>query len=158
MQATSTSAATCRADGALDDPDRRTGPPPLASAAEIGRITIADRVVEKIAAQAVLEIPDAGGAAPRVFGHAMPGAGHLGIRRTGLRQAPKASADVDGRTVYLDLAISTRWPASIVHVSTQVREHVQNRVHDLTGLTVAEIRISVTGLITASNPTERVRP
>ncbi|MFI6244413.1 Asp23/Gls24 family envelope stress response protein [Micromonospora sp. NPDC050795] len=138
--------------------DRVSGSLPLASGAELGQLTIADRVVEKIAAQAVLEIPDAGGAAPRVFGHAMPGAGHLGIRRTGLRQVPKAAADVDGRTVYLDLAISTRWPASIVHVSTQVREHVQNRVQDLTGLTVAEIRISVTGLITGSNPTDRDRP
>ncbi|MFI7599383.1 Asp23/Gls24 family envelope stress response protein [Actinoplanes sp. NPDC049681] len=131
---------------------------PEAAGAEIGRIIIADRVVEKIAAQAVLEVPDAGGAAPRVFGHAMPGAGHFGIRRTGLRQAPKATADVDGRTVYLDLAIGTRWPVSLVQVSTQVREHVRTRVHDLTGLTVVEIRITITGLITGLAATDRVRP
>jgi uncharacterized alkaline shock family protein YloU len=92
-----------------------------------------------------------------VFGHAMPGAGHLGIRRTGLSQVPKVAAEVNGRTVYLDLAISIRWPASIVQVSTQVREHVQKRVHNLTGLTVAGIRISVNGLITDFDP-DRVRP
>lgn len=138
--------------------DRRSGTPPLGGGAELGQIVIADRVVEKIAAQAVLEIPDAGGAAPRVFGHAVPGAGHLGIRRTGLQQLPKATADVDGRTVCLNLAISTRWPASIVQVSNQVREHVRTRVHELTGLTVTEVRITVTGLITGLAPTDRVRP
>ena len=125
---------------------------------ELGQIIIADRVIEKITARAVLEIPDAGGAAPRVFGHAVPGAGHLGIRRTSLRQAPKAAVDVDGRTVYLNLAISTRWPASIAEVSTQVRDHVRNRLHDLTGLTVADIRITVTGLIMGPTPTSGVTP
>jgi uncharacterized alkaline shock family protein YloU len=135
---------------------RPIGNPTPAGDAGLGHIIIADRVVERIAAQAVLEIPDAGGATPRVFGHAIPGAGHLGIRRTGLRQAPKATADVDGKTVYLDLAISTRWPASIAQVATQVRDHVRARIHDLTGLTVAEIRITVTGLITG--PAEGARP
>jgi uncharacterized alkaline shock family protein YloU len=120
-----------------------------------GQIIIADRVVEKIAARAVREIPDAGGAAPRVFGNAMPGAGHLGIRRTGLRAAPKVAAEIDGRTVYLDLTISARWPASIAEVSAQVRDHVRNRVQDLTGLTVAGIRITVTGLIAGPAPTSR---
>ncbi|KUL41251.1 Asp23/Gls24 family envelope stress response protein [Actinoplanes awajinensis] len=134
----------------------RIGHPTSAGDSEPGHIVIADRVVEKIAAQAVLEIPDAGGAAPRVFGHAIPGAGHLGIRRTGLHQAPKAAADIDGGTVYLDLAISTRWPAPVAEVTTRVRDHVRARIHDLTGLTVAEIRITVTGLITGNG--EGVRP
>jgi hypothetical protein len=40
---------------------------------ELGMIRIDDRVVEKMAAQAAVEIPDAGGAAPRVLGHAMTG-------------------------------------------------------------------------------------
>jgi uncharacterized alkaline shock family protein YloU len=133
----------------------RPGIAPPAGDAEFGQITIADRVVEKIIARAVLEIHDAGGAAPRVFGHAIPGAGHLGIRRTGLRQAPKAAVDIDGRTVYLDLTISTRWPASIADTSTRVRDHVRTRVHDLTGLTVAEIRITVAGLIAGPAPTSR---
>ncbi|MEV4467648.1 Asp23/Gls24 family envelope stress response protein [Micromonospora echinofusca] len=139
-------------------PDSLNSTPPLTGGTRSGQIIIADRVVEKIAARAVLEVPDAGGAAPRVFGRAVPGAGHLGIRRSSLRQAPKAAADVDGRTVYLNVAISTRWPASIAQVSTQVREHVRTRVHDLTGLTVAEIRITVTGLVTGLAPTDRVRP
>lgn len=137
----------------------RTSParnPTPTDSVEYGHILIADRVVEKIAAQAVVEIPDAGGATPRVFGHAIPGAGHLGIRRTGLHQAPKATADVDGTTVYLDLAVSIRWPASIAQVTTQVRDHVRTRIQDLTGLRVAEIRITITALITG--PAEGVWP
>jgi uncharacterized alkaline shock family protein YloU len=129
--------------------------PALPDDVVLGRILIADRVVEKIAAQAVLEIPDAGGAAPRVLGHAIPGAGHLGIRRTGLHQAPRATADVDGATVHLDLTISVRWPASVSQVTTRVRDHVRTRIHDLTGLSAAEIRIAVTGLITG--PSEGFR-
>jgi uncharacterized alkaline shock family protein YloU len=126
-----------------------------ADSSRLGRIVIADRVVEKISARAVLEIPDAGGAAPRVLGKTMPGAGQLGIRRTGLREAPKVAMDIDGRTVYLDLTIGTRWPASIAEISAQVRDHVRTRVHELTGLTVAEIRIAVTGLIADPAPTSR---
>jgi uncharacterized alkaline shock family protein YloU len=130
--------------------------PALPDDAEHGHLLIADRVVETIAAQAVLEIPDAGGATPRVLGHAIPGGGHFGIRRTGLHQAPRATADVDGATVHLDLAISVRWPASIGQVTAQVRDHVRTRIHDLTGLRVAGIRIAVTGLITG--PAEGFRP
>jgi hypothetical protein len=47
-----------------------------------GTITISDAVVAKLASRAVLEVPDAGGATPRLFGRAVPGAGHLGIRET----------------------------------------------------------------------------
>ncbi|MFI1991067.1 Asp23/Gls24 family envelope stress response protein [Actinoplanes sp. NPDC020271] len=137
---------------------RRPRDPEAVGIAELGRIVIADRVVEKITSQAVLEIPDAGGAAPRVFGHAMPGAGHLGIRRTGLRQAPKTSADVDGDVVYLDLAISVRWPASIGQITTEVRDHVRSRIRELTGLTAAEIRITVAGLITVPAAVEGRQP
>jgi uncharacterized alkaline shock family protein YloU len=139
------------------DVDRLSGNPPLVGETELGRITISDQVVGKIAAQAVLEIPDAGGAAPRVFGRSMPGAGRLGIRRTALSEAPKATADIDGRLAYLDLVISTRWPASVSQVTEQVRDHIRARVHALTGLTVDEVRITVAGLITDVTPATRVR-
>ena len=49
---------------------------------------------------------------------------------------------------------------SLSEIAGEVREMAERaraRVA-LTGLTVAEIRISVTGLITGSNPTDRVRP
>jgi hypothetical protein len=82
----------------------------LVGRTELGMISIDDRVVEKMAAQATVEIPDAGGAAPRVLGHAMFGAAAFGARQTSLTALPKATADVDGSIVILDLSISVRWP------------------------------------------------
>ncbi len=111
-------------------------------------ISIDDRVVEKMAARAAAEIPDAGAAAPRVLGRSVTGAAALGARTTSLTALPKASADVDGLIVILDLSISVRWPASVPEVASAVREHVRSRVKELTGLTVAEVSISVTDLAT----------
>ncbi len=122
-----------------------------------GTITISDAVVAKLASWAVLEVPDAGGATPRVFGRAVPGAGHLGIRETSLTTAPKSSADVDGSVARVEVAISVRWPVSIRQVTEQVRGHLSERVHALTGLTVAEVRVTVTDLVTHVAPTGRVR-
>jgi len=115
---------------------------------ELGMISINDRVVEKMAARAAAEIPDAGAAAPRVLGRSVTGAAALGARTTSLTALPKASADVDGSIVILDLSISVRWPASVPEVTTAVRENVCSRVSGLTGLTVAEVSISVTDLVT----------
>ena len=70
-------------------------PSSQAGRTELGMIGINDRVVEKMAARAVVEIPDAGAAAPRVLGRSVTGAAALGARPTSLTALPKASADVD---------------------------------------------------------------
>jgi uncharacterized alkaline shock family protein YloU len=124
---------------------------------ELGMITINDRVVEKMAARAAVELPDAGAAAPRILGRSVTSATALGARATSLTALPKASADVDGSVVILDLSISVRWPASVPAVTSAVREHVRCRVTELTGLTVAEVSISVTGLVTRLPGPPRVR-
>jgi uncharacterized alkaline shock family protein YloU len=124
---------------------------------ELGMISISDRVVEKMAAGAAVEVPDAGAAAPRVLGRSVTGAAVLGARGTSLTALPKASADVDGSVVILDLSISVRWPASVPEVTSAVREHVRGRVSELTGLTVAEVSISVTDLVTRLPGPPRVR-
>jgi uncharacterized alkaline shock family protein YloU len=123
-------------------------PSSLPGHTELGMISIKDRVVEKMAGGAAAEIPDAGAAAPRVLGRSVTGATALGARTTSLTALPKASADVDGSIVILDLSISVRWPASVPEVTSAVREHVRSRVQELTGLTVAEVSISVTDLAT----------
>ena len=115
---------------------------------ELGMISINDRVVEKMAAGATVEIADAGAAATRFLGRSMARASALGARQTSLSALPKASADVDGSLVNLDLSISVRWPASVPEVTSAVREHVRRRVGELTGLTVSEVSISVTALVT----------
>jgi uncharacterized alkaline shock family protein YloU len=124
---------------------------------ELGTISINDRVVEKMAARAAIEIPDAGAAASRFLGRSMAGASALGARQTSLDGLPKTSAGVDGSRVILDLAISVRWPASVPEVSDAVREHVRSRVGELTGLIVTEVSISVTALVTQLPAPPRVQ-
>ena len=123
----------------------------------VGSITVSDAVVAKLAARAVLEVPDAGGSAPRVLGRILPGAGHMGIRETSLATFPKASAKVDGSAVVVEVAISVRWPASVPHVAEAVRRHLSDRLHALAGLTVAAVRVSVPDLVTRLAPPRRVR-
>jgi uncharacterized alkaline shock family protein YloU len=115
---------------------------------ELGTISISSTVVQKLAARAVVEVPDAGAAAPRVMGRSVTGAHMLGGRQTSLTSLPKAAAEVDGSTAVLALSVSVRWPASIPGVSRAVREHVRDRISTLTGLKVTEVSISVTDLAT----------
>lgn len=124
---------------------------------ELGTISVDDSVVRKIAARAAVEIPDAGAAAPRLLGKSISGAGALGVRDTSLNGLPKTSARVDGSLVLIELSLSVRWPASIPAVTSAVREHVRTRVHEMTGLVVAEVTITVTDLVTRLPKPSRVR-
>ena len=124
---------------------------------ELGTISISSRVVQKIAARAAVEVPDAGAATPRVMGRSITGAHMLGGRQTSLTSLPVAAAEVDGSTALLALWLSVRWPASIPAVSRAVREHVRDRVGTLTGLEVTEVSISVTDLATELDRPPRVR-
>lgn len=119
---------------------------------EFGVITIDDSVVSKIASRAASEIPDAGAAAPRLLGKSLPGAGSLGTRATSLTELPKATAEVDGSVVLIELSISVRWPCSVPAVAQAVRQRVRERVTELTGLHVAEVTIEVTNFVTQLTP------
>lgn len=124
---------------------------------ELGTISIADGVVSKIAAQAAAENSDAGAAAARMLGRVVPGASRVGVRGTDLQALPKTSVDVDGSRAFVTLEISVRWPASVPHVTGQVRGHVRDRVRELAGLDVDEVHIVVADLATDIAPPPRVR-
>lgn len=124
---------------------------------ELGTISIADGVVSKIAARAAAENPDAGAAAARMLGRAVPGSGHLGVRGTDLQALPKTSVDVDGSKAFVTLEISVRWPASVPDVAGQVRSHVRDRVRELAGLDVNEVHIVIADLATDIVPPPRAR-
>ena len=124
---------------------------------DLGTISIGARVVSKIAARAAVEVPDAGAAAMRVLGRTVPGAGHLGVRGTDLDGLPKTSADVDGTKAFIEMELSIRWPASIPEVTGRVRTKVRDRVSELTGLSVDEVRISVGDLVTHISAPPRVQ-
>jgi uncharacterized alkaline shock family protein YloU len=112
-----------------------------------GRIEVAARVVEKIAARAALEVDDAGGAGARMLGRSVPGAGRLGIRGAGLDELPTVTAEVDGRLAFIDLELAVRWPAPVLKVTDAVRHQVIDRVEELVGLQVREVNIEIAKLV-----------
>ncbi len=140
------------ADSPTDGPTVPGPDEPAAGRNELGSITIAESVVAKLAAQAALEVPDAGAAAPRLLGRSLSGAGGLGVRQTSLTGLPKVSAKVDNSIALLQLEISVRWPVSVPAVTAAVRERVRTRLVALTGLNVAEVTIRVSDLVTESAP------
>lgn len=150
---TASSLAEVPADPPSSDPAG-----PSAGAGELGMISISEAVVAKLAARAAVEIADAGAAAPRLLGRSLSGAGGIGVRETSLSALPKASAHVDASVALVRLEISVRWPASVPAVTTAVRDHVRQRVEQLTGLSVAEVTIRVSDLVThLPPPARRVR-
>lgn len=126
---------------APDEPGRR------------GRLHIADRVVEKVASQAVTEVDLATGTPRTVLG------------RTLLGRAPepdpdrraRADAHVDGGLVTVAVTLAVQWPAPVRQVADEVRRHLTARIHEMTGLEVAQVDVDVTALVTGRRPAARVR-
>lgn len=117
-------------------------------AGERGRTTIADRVVEKIAARAVDEVELAAGAPPTL----------LGLRLTEAKPGhrPRVEATVHDGVVSVRVSMSVRWPESVRTVAAAVRGRVAERLHTLTGLRVATVDIDVPALLTATAERRRV--
>ena len=128
--------------------DAGTQDPTTSEPGSRGSLTIADRVVQKIAAQAVMEVDLAGGAPRTLLGARLTKADPDGPAR--------AEAHVDGNLVTLSVTLAVQWPAPVREVAEQARRHLSERVRELTGLTVAEVDIDVPALVTAS-PAPRVR-
>jgi uncharacterized alkaline shock family protein YloU len=113
---------------------------------ELGRIEIEPRAVEKTAAFATLEVPDATGAAGRLLSRAVSGASGLGRRRPPSERMPKVSAEIDGELVFLDVELAVCYPAPIGKVTEAVRQHLFAQVGTLLGLEVSEVNIQVVEL------------
>jgi uncharacterized alkaline shock family protein YloU len=138
--------------------ETQAAPTARAGRNELGTIAIADGVVTKIAARAAAENPDAGAAAARMLGRAIPAADRMpGVRNIDLEALPKTTVQVDGSKAFITLELSVRWPASIPEVTAQVRSHVRDRVRQLAGLDVDEVHIVVADLATDITPPPRVR-
>jgi uncharacterized alkaline shock family protein YloU len=125
---------------------------------ELGTISIADSVIAKIAARAAAEDPDAGAAAARMLGRAVPGASRLpGVRETDLEGLPKTSVVVDGSKAYVTLELSVRWSVPVPEVTGRVRGHIRDRIRELAGLDVDEVHIMVADLALGVAPPPRVQ-
>ena len=134
---------------ALAPPGVRAGhtPPDGRDAGQRGRTELADRVVEKIAAQAVTEVDQARGLPTGRIRGLMPGE-HT--------ERAQADADVDGRLVLLTVQLTVTYPAPVRTTTRAVRAHVTARVEQLCDVTVRQLDIRVTALRTDPVPARTV--
>jgi uncharacterized alkaline shock family protein YloU len=105
-----------------------------------GGLSIADRVVEKIAARAALEVDGVGGVPRRILGR------RAGPAVPGL--LPRVRARVDGPIAVLSMSISVRYPTPVSQVAAGVRAQVAARLSELCGLDAAAVHIDVPVFIT----------
>lgn len=105
---------------------------------ERGRLTVDDRIVEKVAGHAVTFVRDAAAAPRRV----------LGVRIGGARPDDAASvqAQVLGDIASVHVAIAVRWPRSVPDVADEVRERVRSEVGAITGVRVDHVDVEVVSM------------
>jgi len=108
-----------------------------------GRTTIADRVVTRVAARAVAEVEQTGGAARQLMGFTIG-------RQTGKGTAP-VSVRIDGHLAMIQLRLSLAYPAPVRALTREVRRHVIERVTGLTGFEVRHVDIEVVSLLRGRN-------
>ncbi|SDU89821.1 Uncharacterized conserved protein YloU, alkaline shock protein (Asp23) family [Microlunatus sagamiharensis] len=102
-----------------------------------GSLVLADRVVEKIAAQAASEVGSVSGCS----------GGFLGIgSESDAAARPSVDATVSARSVDLSIKVGIAYPGSIRRATTELRDHVTRRVETLTGVDVHRVDIDVTYL------------
>jgi len=119
--------------------DLATAPAALAVPEQRGRTTIADRVVAQVAARAVAEVAQTGGAARQLIGFTLG-------RQTGQGPA-RVSARVDGNLAMIEMRLTLAYPAPVRSLTREVRRHVMERVASLTGVEVRHVDIEVARLL-----------
>ena len=116
-----------------------TSPGPLQS--DLGKTTVADRVVQKIVGLAAREVPgiyDLGGGAARTLGairERIPGSSQT--------SGQGVTVEVGQSQAAVDLEVVTEYGMSIADVAKSVRRNVISAVEGMTGLQVTEVNLSV---------------
>ncbi|GAA3629063.1 Asp23/Gls24 family envelope stress response protein [Microlunatus ginsengisoli] len=117
--------------------------PDRAASSGRGRLVMDHKVIEKIAGQAASEVARAGGSSGGVFG--------IGTHPD-LSARPKVDVELSGRTASIDIAITVAYPTPIRQVADQVRQHLIDRVGELTGVEVTRVDITISALHREPNP------
>ncbi len=115
---------------------------------ERGRLTVDDRVVEKVAGYAVTFVTDAAAAPRRV----------LGVNIGGARPDDAASvqAQVQDDIASVQAAIAVRWPRSVQKVADEVRERIRSEVTAITGVRVDHVDVEVVSMTLPDSAEPRV--
>ncbi len=139
-------------DGPVDTPpdsDSTGADAELGDPAERGDLTVADRVVERVAGYAVTLV-EGTSAAPRRI---------LGVNVGGSRPDQEAAVDarVEGSTATVEATVTIVWPASIRAVATRLREQIREDVARMTGVHVAHVDLDVVSMTAPAGRKRRVQ-
>jgi uncharacterized alkaline shock family protein YloU len=133
--------------------EERSSVEALASGAaqDRGNLRIADRVVEKVASQAAVEVDHVTGVPRRVLGQT--------LGKVKADSAARASAKVDGAVVAVSVSVAIEYPTPVREVAALVRAQVVERVGAICGLHVAEVHVDVPHFYSqaAAAPVRRVQ-
>lgn len=116
--------------------------PGLDEQGQRGHLTIADRVVQRVAVTAASEVDGVvsiGSGLDQVLGH----------------RYPKADATVAGNRARITVEVAVRWPHPLAEVSADVRQRVRQRVSELVGLQVDAVDVTAAKIVHA--PESNVR-
>lgn len=114
-----------------------------------GSLTIEEVAVERIAAHAALEVDGIGGSALSVLG--------VTVGAEEAERDVRVDARITGAVVALDVRLSITYPAPVGSTTESARAHLTRRVHDMTGLSVSKVDITVTALHHAVVAPRRLR-
>lgn len=116
--------------------------PPRAPA-QRGRLVVAKQVVEKLAAQAAVEVTT--GEHRMVF-----------APRTDSDPGPVVAVQLDGSDTWLQVEVDLVYPAPLRATTDDLRAHLVRRVEELSGLTVRRLDIRVAQLVTVGEHSRRL--
>lgn len=113
-----------------------------------GHLVLERRVIERVAAQVASESDS--GRTGGVSG------GFLGFgARTDLAALPATTVELVGRSATVKLDLTVAYPTPIRAATDEVRRRVMSRVHELTGVEVTRVDITVTALMPVTAPPAR---
>lgn len=123
------------------DPSSPTDP---SDPAQRGSLSVADKVIEKVATAAAREIDEVTDQ-------------QSGWRTVTRRSLPRATATIAGGHSRIGVEIATPWPTPLTAVATRTRDHVRERVTTLTGMDVIAVDVTVAEVVHVETENRRVR-
>jgi uncharacterized alkaline shock family protein YloU len=123
--------------------------PELPEAGDRGRLTIAEKVVERVAGYAVTQVEGASAAPRRVLGM------NVGEARADTEAA--VTAKVEGRAASVSATVAVAWPQPVRTVADRLRRRIRDDVLRMTDVEVAQVDLDVVTFAAASAPTRRVQ-
>jgi len=130
----------------LGTPDlQRTAAVTRPDDSERGRTSLSDRVVDKTAARAALEVA-------RVHGVSRG----IGAAVFNAEPVVGVASRIDGHLAQLRLEVELDYPVSVRAVTRELRMHVSDRVRQLCDITVTDVDVRVTALRYPTEPVRRV--